>query len=133
MTVTTTSKVWLLLLPFLFSSCTEKRICVRAGLNVTCAPRILRDDQWAVMTILHVFPQGVTPVKVREDALQKVAVFAKRTEVIGTNRDGSGYFLQVYVLRPLGTNSIELNSSFLENAVEGLREPITIGFERTSK
>lgn len=117
--------IWILVLAVSVCSC-SKSVSVKPALNVGCAPEVLEHDQWAVLTVLHIHGSRIASVRVREAKLAKVALFAKRLEVFDDNKDGSGYSLQVYLVKPLGTNVIHLTSEFFENAQQPLPMPVTL-------
>jgi hypothetical protein len=117
---------WLVLLSLILCSCSSKDFVVKPSLTISCAPEVLDADQWAVLTVLHIHESGIAPVKVRESELAKVALFARRIEVFDSYPDGSGYSMQVYVVKPFGTSAVDLTSRFFENAPSTLPGPVTL-------
>jgi hypothetical protein len=97
---------------------------VKPTITVSCAPKVLRSDQWATLTIFQIYRSGEGIVALKENKLGEVALYAMHSEISDENQDGSGYRLCVYSVKPIGTNAVTIDGSFFLNASAGIR-PVT--------
>jgi hypothetical protein len=82
--------------------------------DITCAPKRLRNGEWATLTILQITePGGENKVELKDDAFLNQGSFSRVSQSIGTiPRTHQSYRLQVYSLRPIepgGTVVISTN------------------------
>lgn len=118
----------------LFSSCLLLLVlgCSRTNVGfvtITCAPRVLDEGDWAILSISQIFDLDDAPVELTESDLGPKTGFAKISEVTHPARgDQPKYRLQIYRIRPgRGSNIVTLTANSFSNLPKGvLSSPITI-------
>lgn len=118
--------IYLTFLAVLLCSCRPNGVLMKTGVSVACAPQNLGSNQWATLTILQVWQRNTPQMSIREDQLGKFARYAKRSEIYDTNKDGSGYRVLVYSIRPLGNEPVIIDKTLFRDVPDGFPPPVVI-------